>query len=107
MVSLLLTTRFAVVATENPFPEHAATEMGLVFHPTGDRPGLLHDLLTPFKIYDVNLTKIENRPTGKEIGDYLFYLHFEGNSNNARVQKVLEEFENFDDVEIAKILGEW
>lgn len=101
------TTRFAVVAKDDPFPASARTQMGIVFHPVGDRSGLLHDILVPFKIYDVNLTRIENRPTGRKLGDYLFFLHFQGTRSDARVLKVLEELGRIKEIEIVKVLGEW
>ena len=101
------TTRFAVIAKNDPFPDTERREMGIVFHPTGDHPGLLHDILSPFKIYNVNFTRIENRPTGKGFGDYLFHLHFEGSQDNARVQQALKELEEMDGVHIVKVLGEW
>ncbi len=99
------TTRFAVVAKEDPFPDRSKTQMSVVLHlKKDDRPGLLHDMLTPFKIYDVNLTRIENRPTGERLGDYLFFLDFMGNRKSPRVQKVLEEIGTFADI---RFLGEW
>ena len=100
-------TRFAVIANEDPFPDTERSEMGLVFHMTGDKPGLLHDILSPFKIYNVNLTKIENRPTGKGIGDYHFFLHLVGTLNDARTQQTLKEIEEMEGVEIVKIMGTW
>lgn len=101
------TTRFAVIAKEDPFPEDEKTEVGIVFHPTGDKPGLLHDILTPFKVYNVNFTRIENRPTGNRFGDYNFFLHFQGNSQDAYVQQALAELEAMEGVEIVKMIGEW
>lgn len=98
------TTRFAVVAKEDPFPERPKTQMSVVLHLLGDRPGLLHDMLTPFKIYDINLTRIENRPTGERLGDYLFFLDFQGNRESARVKKTLEEIGTFAEI---RFLGEW
>lgn len=98
------TTRFGIIAKKDPFPNAKRTQMSIVLHPTVDRPGLLHDLLTPFKVYDVNLTKIESRPTGQKLGDYVFFVDFLGKMNDARVQKVLSELKSIADV---RILGEW
>ncbi len=99
------TTRFAVISKTDPFPEGPKTQMSVVLHlKNDDRPGLLHAILTPFKIYDVNLTRIQNRPTGKRLGDYHFFLDFLGTRDSARVQKTLEEIGAFADI---RILGEW
>ena len=83
------TTRFAIVSASDPFPKLKRTRMTIVLRPTGDRPGLLHALLTPFKVYDVNLTRIESRPSGERFGHYVFYLDLEGSSSDARTKQVL------------------
>lgn len=99
------TTRFAIVAKEDPDPLRKKTQMSIVIHPPKeDRPGLLHSLLTPFKVYDVNLTRIENRPTGRKLGDYNFFIDFEGCQDDARTQKVLSELQQIADL---RILGVW
>lgn len=99
-------TRFAIVAAKDPFPKDMRTHMSIALHPlpTEDRPGLLHQLLTPFKIYDINLTRIENRPTGKRLGDYIFFLDFIGNPKDMRMKKALQELASLATVQI---LGEW
>jgi prephenate dehydratase len=99
------TTRFAIIAKKDPFPDNPKTHMGILIHPPkDDRPGLLHLLLTPFKVYDVNLTRIENRPTGKKLGDYNFFVDFIGSPDDARTNKVLEELSQLAEI---RILGEW
>ncbi len=99
------TTRFAVISKTDPFPNIPKTHMSIVIHPPkNDHPGLLHMLLTPFKVYDVNLTRIENRPTGKRIGDYNFFVDFIGGPDEPRTKKVLEELSRLAEI---RILGEW
>ncbi len=98
------TTRFAIVSVTDPFPEEVRTHMTVVLRPTGDRPGLLHALLTPFKIYDVNLSRIESRPSGERFGHYVFFLEFDGNPEDARTKKVLAELDSLASV---TILGQW
>lgn len=99
------TTRFAIVSKTDPFPDHKKTQMSIVIHPPKeDRPGMLHMMLTPFKVYDVNMTRIENRPTGKKLGDYNFFIDFVGDPDDARTKKVLEELKQLAEV---RILGEW
>lgn len=98
------TTRFGIVAAHDPFPDAVRTQMSIVLHPTDDHPGLLHRLLTPFKIYDVNMTRIESRPTGQKLGDYIFFVDFVGGRDDSRTQKVFDELKQVADVQI---LGEW
>jgi len=98
------TTRFGIIAKADPYPDLKRSRVGIVLHPREDRAGLLHALITPFKIYDVNMTKIESRPTGERIGDYFFFIDFEGKENDARVQKVFGEIREIADI---TVLGTW
>lgn len=98
------TTRFAIVSATDHFPDLKRTHMTVVLRPSVDKPGLLHALLTPFKIYDVNLTRIESRPSGERFGHYVFYLDFLGTSSDPRTKKVMEELRELADI---KVLGEW
>ncbi len=98
------TTRFAIVSVTDPYENEQRTHLTIVLNPTGDRPGLLHALLTPFKVYDVNLTRIESRPSGERFGHYVFYLDFLGSPEEGRTKKVLEELAQHADV---TILGQW
>ncbi|MGE0199442.1 MAG: prephenate dehydratase [Candidatus Melainabacteria bacterium] len=54
-----------------------------------DRPGVLADLLLVFKAYQVNLTRIESRPSKKKMGEYLFYLDTEVPPDPAAYDKVM------------------
>ena len=43
-----------------------------------DRPGSLLGILQEFAARDVNLTKLESRPTKQGLGDYCFFIDCEG-----------------------------
>ncbi len=100
------TTRFAIVSVRDPFPGATRTRMSIALHPHPyeDRPGYLHMLITPFKIYDLNLSRIENRPTGKKLGDYNFFIDFVGSPDEPRVKKAMEELSKLAEIQI---LGVW
>lgn len=46
----------------------------LAIIPTEDKPGVLADLLMIFKVMQLNLSRIESRPTKEKMGEYIFYL---------------------------------
>ncbi len=98
------TTRFAVVSVTDLYANEKRMHMTIVLNPTGDRPGLLHALLTPFKVYDISLTRIESRPSGQRFGHYVFYLDFLGSPDQERTKKVLEELSEHAEV---TVLGQW
>jgi len=70
-----------------------------------DRVGALHDMLLPFKKYQINLTKIESRPSKKKAWDYYFYLDLEGHRDSPKVKKALSELET--KCKFLKILGSY
>jgi len=62
----------------------------IVFYTAEDRPGILHEILGEFAARKINLTKIESRPSKKALGDYLFFIDFEGHREDARSREALE-----------------
>jgi prephenate dehydratase len=55
-----------------------------------DHAGALLDILTEFAKRDVNLTFIQSRPTGLELGHYHFIIDAEGHVNDAPVKETVE-----------------
>ncbi len=47
--------------------------------------------LQVFAQQNINLSRIESRPTKRSLGDYLFFVDLEGDARNSSVQSVLEE----------------
>lgn len=64
------------------------TSIAFYFHK--DKPGSLFSVLKDFADLDVNMTKIESRPAPKEMGDYIFFLDFEGNLDDLNVKKLIK-----------------
>ncbi|MDD3462153.1 MAG: prephenate dehydratase [Sulfurospirillaceae bacterium] len=58
---------------------------------TANKPGGLVEFLQTFQAQNVNLTKIESRPTKERGFQTVFYMDFEGHIDDENVQKVLEE----------------
>ena len=54
-----------------------------------DHAGALLEVLTEFAVRGVNLTFIQSRPTGRELGHYHFIIDAEGHINEARVGDAL------------------
>jgi len=46
-------------------------------------------MLEPFAKHNVNLTKIESRPSKQRAWEYLFYVDFEGSIAEERIQQAL------------------
>ncbi|MGB2727478.1 MAG: prephenate dehydratase [Halobacteriota archaeon] len=68
-----------------------------------DRPGALYDVLGEFAQREINLTKIESRPSKKAMGDYMFHIDCEGHIEEEKIKEALESVER--KVARLKILG--
>lgn len=85
-------TRFLVVAPESERSE-AGGKTSLVVYPGANYPGLLLELLEAFADRDINLSRIESRPSGRRLGDYCFHFDIEAGLYEARTQEALAEVE--------------
>lgn len=84
-------TRFVLIAkTQKPAPPTGADCTTLTIFIRQDHAGALLEILTEFAVRGINLTRIESRPTKKQLGDYFFSLDIQGHINEARVGEALE-----------------
>ncbi len=58
---------------------------------SADHPGSLHGILGQFSARNINLTKLESRPTKQALGDYCFIIDFEGHIADAVVSDCLRD----------------
>jgi prephenate dehydratase len=58
-----------------------------------DYPGALHQVLSAFAWRRINLTKIESRPTKKNLGSYFFYIDIEGSLQSVLLPNAISEIE--------------
>ncbi|WP_101295335.1 prephenate dehydratase [Halegenticoccus soli] len=85
-------TRFLVVAPADERSD-AGGKTSLVVYPNANYPGLLLELLEAFAERDINLSRIESRPSGDRLGDYLFHVDFEAGLYEQRAKDAVEEVE--------------
>ena len=81
-------TRFIQVGRSIP-PRTGWDKTSLVVYIPDNRPGALLALLEVFAERDLDLTKIESRPTKHELGDYRFFIDVEGHIDDERVADAL------------------
>lgn len=70
-----------------------------------DRPGALYELIGEFAKRDINLTRIESRPSKRELGDYIFYIDFAGHIDDANIKDALDNIAS--NVGMLKMLGSY
>jgi prephenate dehydratase len=73
-------TRFALVARPAwGLPEPTGHDKtSIVCFQSADHPGSLHTILGQFAARNLNLTKLESRPTKQALGDYCFVIDLDG-----------------------------
>lgn len=79
-------TRFVLVGAPGEVPNptgHDRTSLAAFIG--ADHAGALLEVLTEFAVRGVNLTFIQSRPTGRELGHYHFIIDAEGHVNEERV----------------------
>jgi prephenate dehydratase len=85
-------TRFVVVSKENHKPT-GKDKTSIIFSIYEDRPGGLYNILGIFQKDNINLTKIESRPSKKGVGKYLFFVDFNGHIEDKIIQDILDEID--------------
>lgn len=83
------TTRFVIIGYDlEPPTGRDKTSMIIQLR---NRPGALLSALEPFRKHKINLTHIDSRPTKDERWEYLFFIEFEGHTDEVEIQVALEE----------------
>ena len=86
-------TRFFVLANDEE-RSLAGGKSTIIVYPNTNYPGLLLELLEAFARRDINLSRIESRPSGLRLGDYLFHIDFEAGLYEERSEEAVSEVES-------------
>lgn len=82
-------TRFLVIGTEEAAP--SGTDRTSVMFSVKHAPGILYRALAAFGRNEVNLSRIESRPSRKRAWEYLFFIDVDGHRLDAAVTEAIEE----------------
>lgn len=83
-------TRFVVVS------RHHTTATGtdktsMILFPRHNEPGTLATTLAHFASASINLTKVESRPARNKLGNYVFFIDFDGHNDDPIIQNILNK----------------
>ena len=81
-------TRF-IAAARKMAAATGRDKTSLVIYLDRDRPGALFSILEVFAKHNINLTRIESRPSRKGLGDYYFYIDLEGHVDDSVVEQAI------------------
>ena len=82
-------TRFLIIGNQ-PVPPSGDDKTSVVIS-MRNQPGALHAILEPFHVHNIDLTRVETRPSRTGIWNYVFFVDFEGHQDDLVVGKVLEK----------------
>ncbi|MGH9153893.1 MAG: prephenate dehydratase [Acidimicrobiales bacterium] len=84
-------TRFVLVARSGIPAPTGHDKSSIVCFQSADRPGNLHAILGQFAARNINLTKLESRPTKRRLGNYCFVIDLEGHVDDEPVADCLRD----------------
>lgn len=96
-------TRFVVIG-DHVAPATGRDKTSIVFG-VRHRAGALHESIRIFATHGINLTRIESRPSKREVWEYVFFLDFQGHQDDEMVRRALAELA--DHAQWVKVLGSW
>ena len=97
-------THFYVIAKKNLLKNDATDKQtSIAFYFDEDTHGSLFAVLQEFARSKINLIRIESRPAGKKMGNYIFYLDFDGDIKSKKIKTMLKKIEK--KVVKLKVLG--
>jgi prephenate dehydratase len=82
-------TRFLLLRRPGALPAPTGHDRTSLVAVTDDRIGALSDLLVELALRGINLSRIESRPTKGKLGEYRFFMDFDGHIAEPRVGDAL------------------
>jgi prephenate dehydratase len=99
-------TRFVVLAPETERSD-AGGKTSVVVYPNTNYPGLLLEMLEPFAERDINLSRVESRPSGERLGDYVFHFDFAAGLYEERALAAVDELRDIAENGWIRVLGSY
>ncbi|TDO13997.1 prephenate dehydratase [Halomonas ventosae] len=82
-------TRFLIIGNQDvPISGEDKTSLVVAMR---NQPGALHDLLEPFHRHQIDMTRLETRPSRTGVWNYVFFIDFKGHREEPRVAAMLAE----------------
>ena len=97
-------TRFVVLA-QSDHPPTGPDKTSICFSFEEDAPGVLYEALGEFARRNINLAKIESRPTKESLGRYIFLIDCEGHREDPLVEEAIDAVSRR--VSMLKVLGSY
>lgn len=97
------TTRFLVIG--RAICEPSGNDKTSLIFSAPNKPGALHQMLSCFAENGISMTRIESRPSRREMWAYVFFADIEGHAEDAPVKKALSDLKEC--AAMVKLLGSY
>ena len=97
------TTRFLVISHKTCPP--TGKDRTSVMFSVRDEPGSLHRALEPFEAFEINMSKIESRPSKRRAWEYYFFVDVAGHCDDEALADVIKQLEKH--CSFVKVLGSY
>jgi len=96
-------TRFLVIAPKSP--GKTGRDKTSIMFSIKDKVGALYTMLAPFAESNINLNRLDARPSGRKVWDYVFFLDMEGHIEDEKVATAIDRLRQ--DCMFLKVLGSY
>lgn len=97
------TTRFLVIGPEDV--AQSGDDKTSLLVSASNMPGALYSLLKPFADDNISLSRIESRPSRREVWEYVFFIDVDGHRNDPVLITVLQRLQQ--EASLFKLLGSY
>ncbi|TAK01739.1 MAG: prephenate dehydratase [Candidatus Manganitrophaceae bacterium] len=96
-------TRFLVISQKGA--ARTGRDKTSIMFSIKDKVGALYEMLRPFSEQQINLTKIESRPSKKKAWEYIFYIDMIGHLEDGKIRTAIDQLKS--QAVFLKILGSY
>ncbi|GIX21270.1 MAG: chorismate mutase [Gammaproteobacteria bacterium] len=97
------TTRFLIIGRQDVPP--SGRDKTSLMVAIRNKPGALHQILAPLADHEIDMTRIESRPSRRAPWDYVFFIDILGHKDERSVQRALRAVER--EAALLKLLGSY
>ena len=97
------TTRFLVIGAQDIAP--SGNDKTSLAMSAKNRPGAIHELLSPLAQHGVSMSRLESRPSRSDLWEYVFFADIKGHQQNEEITKALDKIR--EKATFLKILGSY
>ena len=97
------TTRFLIIGAQD-VPASGKDKTSVLIA-ARNKPGALYQLLKPLSDHNIDMNRLESRPSKGGLWEYVFFVDFNGHHSDENIQPALEQLE--DEAPLYRVLGSY